>query len=62
MTLALPKVGLVTEEAQAVVGELYLADISVPPTLHRELGIEPPLIFTRDTIVRVSEDTGILAS
>jgi len=31
LTLALPKVGLLTAEADSVVGELYLADISVPP-------------------------------
>jgi NAD(P)H-hydrate epimerase len=32
MTLALPKVGLRSEGAKAHVGELYLADISVPPS------------------------------
>jgi len=31
MTLALPKAGLLAPEAQAQVGELYLADIGVPP-------------------------------
>ncbi|MCP3990974.1 MAG: NAD(P)H-hydrate epimerase, partial [Actinomycetia bacterium] len=34
MTLALPKAGLRVPEAGRVVGELYLADISVPPELY----------------------------
>ncbi|GIK57448.1 MAG: NAD(P)H-hydrate epimerase [Chloroflexi bacterium] len=58
MTLALPKVGLLageTEVAVAHVGELYLADISVPPALYAR----PPLqltvgpIFAASDIVRV---------
>ncbi len=53
MTLALPKAGLMNEPG---VGELYLADISVP----RELYTEPPLninvapIFARSDIVRLN--------
>jgi len=31
MTLALPKTGLMTDHAKPFVGELFLADISVPP-------------------------------
>ena len=34
MTLALPKEGLRTPGVEAHVGELYLADISVPPALY----------------------------
>ena len=34
MTLALPKEGLRAPGAQEIVGELYLADISVPPELY----------------------------
>lgn len=34
LTLALPKVGLKTPEARPFVGNLYLADISVPPELY----------------------------
>ncbi len=40
MTLALPKVGLATPGARAFVGELYLADIGVPPELYAATGIE----------------------
>jgi len=58
LTLALPKVGLITPEARAVVGDLYLADISVPPALYAapSLGLEVGPIFERDTIVRLSPD------
>lgn len=46
LTLALPKLGLVTESAKEAVGELYLADISVPPKLYKTLGldVEPPFL------------------
>ena len=45
MTLALPKRGLLTATAQAAVGELYLADISVPPDLYLQFGLTVPPIF-----------------
>lgn len=52
LTLALPKVGLLAEEARAVVGELFLADISVPPELYQSLGLNvPPLLFYEDSII-----------
>ncbi len=53
MTLALPKTGLRTPGAQPYVGDLYLADISVPPQLYARMGIEVPRIFSRDTIVKI---------
>ena len=51
MTLALPKVGLV---GSPLVGELYLADISVPPFVYRRFDIAVPQLFTDATIVRLS--------
>jgi len=51
MTLALPKVGLL--EAPQV-GDLWLADISVPPSVYRAFGIEIGNLFAEDTIIRVS--------
>lgn len=51
MTLALPKVGLGL--APALVGDLYLADISVPPLVYRRLGVEVPDLFNQGTIVRI---------
>ncbi len=52
MTLALPKVGL--REAKSV-GELYLADISVPPTVYDRLGAGPAPDFTRSSIIRLDD-------
>ncbi|MCP4361457.1 MAG: NAD(P)H-hydrate epimerase [Chloroflexi bacterium] len=53
MTLALPKEGLKGNEA--VVGELYLADISVPPGLYAGPGLELNVgpIFSHDDIIRL---------
>jgi NAD(P)H-hydrate epimerase len=55
LTLALPKIGLVTPAAQTWVGELYLADISVPPELYARpsLGLTVGPIFADDSIIRV---------
>lgn len=53
LTLALPKIGLVDDAARKAVGELYLADISVPPVLYRDIGIDVGLIFSRAQILRL---------
>ena len=55
MTLALPKEGLRYETGRGIVGELYLADISVPSDLFGEPGIEIEVgaIFAKDDIVRL---------
>jgi NAD(P)H-hydrate epimerase len=53
MTLALPKTGLMSPEASEYVGDLYLADISVPPELYARLGIEAPHLFAHDTILKI---------
>ncbi|RME43368.1 MAG: hypothetical protein D6796_13210, partial [Caldilineae bacterium] len=42
LTLALPKTGLRAPAAEPFTGELYLADISVPPALYAR----PPLNLT----------------
>lgn len=42
LTLALPKTGLLTEKAKPYVGDLYLADISIPQKVYRKLGISVP--------------------
>ena len=49
MTLALPKTGL----AAASVGELYLADIGVPPEVYERIGVDLPdgPIFAADALV-----------
>ncbi len=55
MTLALPKAGLRALAAAEHVGELYLADIGVPPSLYAQLLAVPvgPPLFARDEIVRL---------
>jgi NAD(P)H-hydrate epimerase len=54
LTLALPKTGLLKSAARSVVGDLYLADISVPPELYRQIGIHVPPIFSQDHIIRIA--------
>ncbi len=56
MTLALPKIGLRTPDAAVYVGDLYLADISVPPQLYARMGVEIPPIFFHHTIVKIPEE------
>jgi NAD(P)H-hydrate epimerase len=51
LTLALPKTGLLRAPQ---VGQLHLADISVPPVLYRRLGIEVGDLFAQSPIVHVS--------
>lgn len=52
MTLALPKAGLLAA-GEDVVGQLYLADISVPPSLYETLGIELLPLFSQSRILHV---------
>lgn len=53
LTLALPKTGLMNKKVSSAVGELYLADISVPPRLYASLGLEVDPIFAQEEIIRV---------
>jgi NAD(P)H-hydrate epimerase len=55
MTLALPKAGLRASGVEKHVGELYLADISVPPGLYAKpgLGIRIGPVFAREEIIRL---------
>lgn len=55
MTLALPKRGLADPDAREYVGELYLADIGVPPQLYSDpvLGLSVAPIFAENDIVRI---------
>lgn len=56
LTLALPKVGLISPSAKSVVGELYLADISVPPELYKNLGILVAPLFSQNTIIKIKQE------
>ena len=55
LTLALPKRGLNAQDAIPYVGELYLADIGVPPQLYASaaLGLEVRPIFAENEVVRL---------
>jgi len=55
MTLALPKEGLRSDGVTEHVGELYLADIGVPPSLYAGagLGFEVGPVFAAGDIVRL---------
>lgn len=53
LTLAVPKTGLLAPQARPYVGDLYLADIGVPPELYQQLGIEVARWFETDSIVPV---------
>ncbi len=53
LTLALPKDGLLTDAARAVVGDLYLADISVPPVLYQRFGLDVGVVFNSDSIIPI---------
>jgi NAD(P)H-hydrate epimerase len=53
LTLALPKVGL--SRAPQVVGDLYAADISVPPSVYTALGLTVVAPFAAGSIVRLPE-------
>lgn len=55
MTLALPKEGLRARGVKERVGELYLADISVPPALYanERLGLHVGPIFSAGDVVRL---------
>ena len=55
LTLAMPKIGLLRKRAAACVGELFLADISVPPELYASpsLGLKVNTPFVEGTIVRL---------
>ena len=52
LTLALPKTGLLQKEAQPFVGNLYIGDISVPPLLYCQLGLEVEPLFGKDPIIQ----------
>lgn len=53
LALALPKVGLLKEHAREFVGELYVADIGVPPPVYATIGLGVPNLFAEAEIVRI---------
>jgi NAD(P)H-hydrate epimerase len=58
LTLALPKAGLLQLPSREWVGDLYLADISVPSLVYERLGLDVGPIFARSDIVAVGSPEG----
>ena len=54
LTLALPKVGLLRPEAASSVGELWLADISVPSTVYSRFSINSGPLFAESDLIRLA--------
>ena len=54
MTLGLPKIGL--QKGAEVVGELYLADISIPLEVYERLGLTFPVIFKHSSIIHLNSE------
>jgi NAD(P)H-hydrate epimerase len=51
MALGLPKRGLLVEPGRSAAGDLYVADIGVPPVVYAQVGLEVPPLFEQDTVV-----------
>lgn len=56
LTLALPKQGLLMPSAKEFTGDLYLADISVPPEIYRSMEIQVPNLFEWNDIIRIGDE------
>ncbi len=56
LTLAIPKTGLFVEPARAYIGELFLADIGIPPNVFRDLfpAFVNDSLFESDTVIKIS--------
>jgi NAD(P)H-hydrate epimerase len=53
LTLALPKTGLTKESSRKYVGNLFLADISIPKRIYAKFGINDGIIFDEDSIIKI---------
>jgi NAD(P)H-hydrate epimerase len=58
LTLAWPKAGLLVPAARPFVGDLYLADISVPEAVYDAVGLHRGGLFARSPLVRVRSVDG----
>ena len=61
MTLAVPKAGLLESSAADFVGELWLADIGIPPDVLVKVGLEGENPFTEDDLVLLHRKTKAVA-
>jgi NAD(P)H-hydrate epimerase len=54
LTLGLPKQGFLSNQAVSHLGNLYLADISIPHKLYKQIGLTVPYLFDGDPYIRIS--------
>ena len=52
LTLALPKTGFLAPSASPYVGDLYLADISIPRKVYQSFG-QQNILFQKDTLLKI---------
>ncbi len=52
LTLALPKTGFLSPGASTYVGDLYLADISIPRKVYQSLG-QQDILFQKDALLKI---------
>ena len=53
MTLALPKTGLMMEQAKNYTGDVYVADIGVPPLLYTQMGLTVDDPFQSNSVIKI---------
>jgi hypothetical protein len=46
----------VARSRKSLVGELFVADVSVPPLVYERMGIAVGPVFAQDTYIRVSRN------
>lgn len=56
ITLAYPKTGLVKQYSPALVGELWIADVGIPPRWWQKYNLTPP-DFSKSSLIRYKTDT-----
>lgn len=60
VALGAPKVGLLERITHPYVGDLYVADLGIPPEVWRTAGVEPaPGLFAGGPLVRLTVDDGV---
>jgi NAD(P)H-hydrate epimerase len=52
LTLALPKTGFLAPSASPYMGDLYLADISIPRKVYQSFG-QQNILFQKDTLLKI---------
>ncbi len=60
VALGAPKVGLLGRITHPYVGDLYVADLGIPPAVWQAAGVDPPpALFADGPLVRLVDDAGV---